>query len=54
MPEFSAARPSRGADKAAAAAEKRPWIRKLIDLVAPGPDSRDELMESLARPSRRS
>ncbi|HEX2542343.1 MAG TPA: transporter associated domain-containing protein [Caldimonas sp.] len=48
MSEFSAARASRGADKAAATAEKRPWLRKLIDLVAPGPDSRDELMESLA------
>jgi magnesium and cobalt transporter len=48
MSEFSAARASRGADKAASPAEKRPWIRKLIDLVAPGPDSRDELMESLA------
>ena len=48
MSEFSAARASRGPDKAASPAEKRPWIRKLIDLVAPGPDSRDELMESLA------
>jgi magnesium and cobalt transporter len=48
MSEFSAARASRGADKVAPTAEKRPWIRKLIDLVAPAPDSRDELMESLA------
>ena len=48
MSEFSAARPGRGADKAPTPAEKRPWIRKLIELVAPGPDSRDELMESLA------
>ena len=48
MSEFSAARPGRGADKAPTSAEKRPWIRKLIELVAPGPDSRDELMESLA------
>jgi magnesium and cobalt transporter len=48
MSEFSAARASRGADKAAPPGEKRTWIRKLVDLVAPGPDSRDELMESLA------
>jgi len=48
MSEFPAVRASRGADKAAAPAEKRPWIRKLIEFVAPPPDSRDELMESLA------
>jgi magnesium and cobalt transporter len=48
MSEFSAARASRGADKAAAPAEKRPLLKKLLDLVAPGPDSRDQLMESLA------
>ncbi|MGZ8259974.1 MAG: HlyC/CorC family transporter [Caldimonas sp.] len=49
MSDPSAARPLRGADKAAAAvAEKRPLLRKLLDLVAPGPDSRDQLMESLA------
>jgi magnesium and cobalt transporter len=48
MSEFSAARASRGADKAAPPGEKRTWIRKLVDFVAPGPDSRDELMESLA------
>ena len=29
-------------------AEKRPLLRKLLDLVVPGPDSRDQLMESLA------
>ena len=48
MSEFSAARAPRGADKAAAQAEKRPFFKKLLDLVAPNPDSRDQLMESLA------
>ncbi|MEO8312062.1 MAG: CBS domain-containing protein, partial [Caldimonas sp.] len=48
MSEFSAARAPRGADKAAAAAEKRSVFKKLLDLVAPGPDSRDQLIESLA------
>jgi magnesium and cobalt transporter len=49
MSDLPAARATRGADKAAAApAEKRPLLKKLLDLVAPGPDSRDQLMESLA------
>jgi magnesium and cobalt transporter len=48
MSEFTAARAPRGADKASATAEKRPFFRKLLDLVAPGPDSRDQLIESLA------
>ena len=48
MSDIPAARASRGADKAAAPAEKRPLLKKLLDLVAPGPDSRDQLMESLA------
>ena len=48
MSETPAARTPRGADKAATPAEKRPLLRKLLDLVAPGPDSRDQLMESLA------
>ncbi|MEO7056055.1 MAG: transporter associated domain-containing protein [Caldimonas sp.] len=48
MSESSAARASRGADKGAAPHDKRSLLRKLVDLVAPGPDSRDELMESLA------
>ncbi len=48
MSESSAARASRGADKGAPPADKRSLLKKLVDLVAPGPDSRDELMESLA------
>src|SRR6187455_3015721 len=48
MSEFSAARAPRGADKAAVPADKRHFFKKLLDLVAPGPDSRDQLMESLA------
>ena len=48
MPEFPAARASRGTDKGAAVAEKRGIMRRLVELVAPGPDSRDQLIESLA------
>jgi magnesium and cobalt transporter len=48
MSDHSAARTSRGADKAAASAEKRTFLKKLLDLVAPGPDSRDRLISSLA------
>jgi len=48
MSEPPAARPARGADKPAAPPERRHLFRKLLDLVAPGPDSRDQLMESLA------
>ena len=48
MSDPSAARATRGADKSAAPAEKRPLLKKLLDLVARGPDSRDQLMASLA------
>ena len=51
MPEFPAARASRGTDKgaaASAAAEKRGLLRRIFELVSPGPDSRDQLIESLA------
>ncbi|HEX4233714.1 MAG TPA: transporter associated domain-containing protein [Caldimonas sp.] len=48
MSDLPAARATRGADKATAPAERRPLLKKLLDLVAPGPDSRDQLMESLA------
>ena len=42
-------RPPRVGDKyAAAPAERRTLFQRLIELVAPGPDSRDELIESLA------
>src|SRR5450432_2121025 len=48
MSDIPAARATRGADKAAPPADKRHFFRKLLDLVAPGPDSRDQLIESLA------
>jgi magnesium and cobalt transporter len=48
MSEPSAARASRGADKAAPPPGRRNLFRKLVDLVSRGPESRDELMESLA------
>ena len=48
MSETPVARASRGAEKAAAAPERRNLFQKLVDLVVPGPDSRDQLMESLA------
>jgi len=48
MSDHPAARASRGADKAAAPADKRPFLKKLLDLIAPGPDSRDQLISSLA------
>ncbi|MEO8080982.1 MAG: transporter associated domain-containing protein [Caldimonas sp.] len=54
MPDPSAARVSRGADKTAAApADRRTLFRKLMELILPGPDSRDELMESLADAEQR-
>jgi magnesium and cobalt transporter len=48
MSDPTAARATRGADKSAAQADKRPLLKKLLDLVTPGPDSREQLMESLA------
>jgi magnesium and cobalt transporter len=48
MLETPAARTPRSADKPAAPAERRNLFQKLVDLVAPGPDSRDQLIESLA------
>jgi hemolysin (HlyC) family protein len=48
MSEPSAARALRGADKAAASPDRRNLFQKLVDLVSPGPDSRDQLIESLA------
>ena len=48
-------RPPRGGDKhAAAPAERRTLFQKLIELIAPGPDSRDELIESLAEAEHKS
>ena len=49
MSEPHSGRSHRGGDKhAAPPAERRTLFRRLIDLVAPGPDSRDALIESLA------
>ena len=48
MSEPTAARAPRGADKAAASPDRRNLFQKLVDLVSPGPESRDELIESLA------
>ena len=49
MSEPHSGRPSRGGDKHARhPAAPRTLFQKLIELVAPGPDSRDELIESLA------
>jgi magnesium and cobalt transporter len=48
MSEPSAARASRGTDKAASSPDRRNLFQKLVDLVSSGPDSRDQLIESLA------
>jgi magnesium and cobalt transporter len=48
MSEPSAARASRGADKATSSPDRRNLFQKLVDLVSPGPESRDQLIESLA------
>jgi magnesium and cobalt transporter len=51
MSEPHSSRPRRGGDTqpaALAVAPPRTLLQKLIDFVVPGPDTRDELMESLA------
>ncbi|MDQ6685337.1 MAG: CBS domain-containing protein [Pseudomonadota bacterium] len=48
MSEPPATRLARSPDRTSVPAEKRTLFRKLVELVAPGPDSRDDLMESLA------
>ena len=48
MSEPFVARPPRAADRPTAPAEKRTFFQKLVELLAPGPDSRDGLIESLA------
>jgi magnesium and cobalt transporter len=49
MSDPHSGRPLRGGDRhAAPPAPRRTLLQKLIELVAPGPDSRDELIESLA------
>ena len=41
-------RPSRAGDKQSTHAERRSLFQKLVEFVSPGPDSRDELIETLA------
>ncbi|MEQ1686396.1 MAG: transporter associated domain-containing protein [Burkholderiaceae bacterium] len=49
MSDPHSGRPQRGGDRhAAPPAPRRTLLQRLIELVAPGPDSRDELIESLA------
>jgi magnesium and cobalt transporter len=49
MSEPHSGRPLRGGDRHhAPPAERRSLFQKLVELLAPGPDSRDELIESLA------
>jgi magnesium and cobalt transporter len=48
MSESHSARPSRGGDAPAAAAPRRTLFQKFVDLVAPGPGTRDRLIEALA------
>ena len=49
MSEPHTGRPRRGGDHPTeTAAPRRTLFQKLIELVAPGPDSRDQLIESLA------
>jgi magnesium and cobalt transporter len=55
MSDPHSGRPSRWGDKPAAApAARRTLFHKLIELIAPGPDSRDELIESLAEAEHKS
>ena len=49
MSEPHSGRPPRGGDRHhAPPAERRTLFQKLVELLTPGPDSRDELIESLA------
>ena len=49
MSDLHPHRPQRGSGKPAApAGDRRTLFQRLIELVSPGPDSRDELIESLA------
>jgi magnesium and cobalt transporter len=55
MSEPHSGRPHRGGDNRLSepSAARRTLFQKLIELVSPGPDSRDELMESLAEAEHR-
>ena len=47
-------RPQRGTGKPSTpSADRRTLFQKLVEFVSPGPDSRDELMESLADAEQR-
>ena len=49
MPEPHSARHARGADRAAPhLQDRRSLFQKLLEFVSPGPDSRDDLIDSLA------
>ena len=49
MPDPHPARPARSGERSAPpGAEKRTLFRKLVEFVSPGPDSRDELISTLA------
>jgi magnesium and cobalt transporter len=55
MSDPHSGRPRRGGDSGASPpAPRRTLFQKLIELVSPGPDSRDQLMESLADAEDRS
>jgi magnesium and cobalt transporter len=54
MSEPHPSRPHRGGDKRASPhAERRTLFQKLVEFVSPGPDSRHELMETLADAEQR-
>jgi magnesium and cobalt transporter len=57
MPEPHSGKPPqpqrRGGPKAEAPAERRPLLTRLIEFLHPGPDSKDELIESLAEAEQR-
>ena len=52
-PNLHAARAARGPTRPPPHAERRNLFQKLVELVAPGPDSRDELIETLADAEQR-
>ena len=53
MSEPHSGRPRRGGDAPAPATPRRSLFHKFVEFVAPGPDSRDELIESLAEAEQR-
>ena len=53
MPDPHPSRPHKAADKLSARAERRTLFDRLVDFVAPGPESKDELIETLAEAEQR-